>query len=140
MTIRRADISTWNKTASLLYASEDLDVALEVYKLELKFYKRKYNLGRIEGRIKRLYVRALTFDKALIDKIKPIRMRDINYILGSEALLRAYLKFKENVPVDQLYRFLKYETLHKDRFNIKQTLAAQIVKEPNFGILDYKGE
>jgi hypothetical protein len=134
MKILRGDISTWNKTADILYSTQDYKVAQEVLRVELKFYKREYNRKRIRGRIKRLYATALTNNKELISDIKPARIKDINYILGGETLLRAYLKFKKDITQGLLYSLLKYEFIHKNRFLIKQTIVAQIVKGENHGI------
>lgn len=134
MKLRKADISTWSKTADIVYASDDYKRTQEALDLELKFYKRDYNTARLEGRMRRLYARALIKDKALIKGIRAAKLKDMNYIMGTETLLRAYIKFKKEMTLLQLYGLLKYEWVNKNRFSMKQTIAAQIVKEPNFGI------
>jgi len=134
MRLRRNDISTWAKTADLLYMETNFQMAKDLLQLEQKYFKRPYNIKRIIGRLNRLYHKALVYSsKEALEGIKPTKRQDIEDILYSIATLRTNLRLKK-LSLKQLYSFLRYEYENKNRNSIKQVLATQIIKRGDYGV------
>ena len=128
MKLKRNDISTWAKTADLLYMETNFQIAKDLLQLEQKYFNRSYNIRRIIGRLNRLYHRALVHnsEKTLKD-VKPTKRQDIKDILHNIITLRTSLRLKK-LSLKQLYSFMRYEYEHKNRVSIKRVLATQIIK------------
>ncbi|MDA3808624.1 MAG: hypothetical protein PF440_12020 [Thiomicrorhabdus sp.] len=134
MNISKNDISTWPKTADILYMSDDFQVAETLLFLERRYYDRPYNIRRIKGRMKRLYTKSLVYNSEMsLHGIKPTKLKNAENILIDAATLRAYVKLM-TVNLFQLYGLMRYEYEHKNRKDIKRVLATQIIKGGDYGV------
>ena len=131
MKLKRQDISSWAKTAQIIYDDVPLDVVLFALQLELKYYRRAYNIRRLKGRAGAMYRQQLL--NSSLKGIELSELKNLHLILANATTARVAIKL-QNLGLQEMYSLLKSELVGENRASVKKAIIHKIIiEEANTG-------
>ncbi len=109
----KRDISNWDKTAMLIYKTEDQAVLLEILKAEVRHYNRPYNRKRIYQRYSKVRRNSELKDLQVFLKNVEYDSKLLNY-LTNQYTLKAHIQALK-ADLKSLLELLVVEIKNKNR-------------------------